>query len=141
MNGRGQQNSQGEDPICGQNGEGGSLERVGCALCPRRCFMCRHMGECTTSTVDYRVHCVSMGLASCRTSGARGPRVVGHKCTLLERSLHEVTRVLTVKEKWHSLTWYTQIWLLKITTPNKQTPQHFLRVNAKVLYKSHAHSF
>lgn len=84
---------------------------------------------------------VRVGSASCRASGARGPRLVGCKCTLLTRSLHEVMLILTMKGKWHSLTQHAQIWLLKITVPNKQTPRHFLRVNAKVLYKSHAHSF
>ena len=47
---------------------------------------------------------MTMGLASCGTSEARGPRVAGHKCILLKRTFHEVTLVLTVKGKWHSLT-------------------------------------
>ena len=35
--------------------------------------------------------------------GNRGPRVVGHKCTLLKRSFHKVMLILNMKGKQHSL--------------------------------------
>lgn len=84
--------------------------------------------ECDTPAVYNQVHYVSMGLTLCGTSRARGPSVVGHKCTALKRSLHDVILVLNVKEKQHPLIAHAQIWLLKIIMPNKQTknPNIFL---------------
>lgn len=59
--------------------------------------------EWDPATVRHYVRCASRAWLCAEQLGNRGPRVAGHKCTLLKRPFHKVMLILNMKEKQHSL--------------------------------------